>query len=59
MRQSTPAGIFYGVTTNPTLLERAGEQCTLANLKGLAQVSSTPQRAVPKPRGKAHTTPQG
>jgi len=32
-----PTGIFYGVTTNPTLLERAGEQCTLANLKGLAQ----------------------
>jgi len=29
-------GIFHGVTTNPTLLERAGEPCTIENLHQLA-----------------------
>jgi len=27
-----PMGIFHGVTCNPTLLERAGEPCTIKNL---------------------------
>lgn len=31
-----PRGLFYGVTTNPTLLERANEPCTIANLHKLA-----------------------
>ena len=31
-----PTGMFYGVTTNPTLLERASEPCTVANLHKLA-----------------------
>ncbi|WP_299404932.1 transaldolase family protein [Acaryochloris sp. IP29b_bin.148] len=30
-------GLFYGVTTNPTLLERAQLPCTLEQLKELAQ----------------------
>lgn len=32
-----PTGVFYGVTTNPLLLERAGQACTLANLEQLAR----------------------
>lgn len=32
-----PLGYFYGVTTNPLLLERAGQACTLANLRDLAR----------------------
>ncbi len=32
-----PSGIFYGVTSNPLLLERANQPCTLANLTDLAQ----------------------
>ncbi len=31
-----PRGLFYGVTTNPTLLERADEPCTVDNLHKLA-----------------------
>ena len=31
-----PSGMFYGVTCNPTLLERANEPCTVANLHKLA-----------------------
>ncbi|MGB3494873.1 MAG: transaldolase family protein [Elainellaceae cyanobacterium] len=31
-----PTGIFYGVTSNPLLLERAGQQCSVENLTGLA-----------------------
>lgn len=31
-----PRGFFYGVTTNPLLLERAGQACTVANLRDLA-----------------------
>eukprot|EP00977_Amphora_coffeiformis_P022438 scaffold10861_cov180-Amphora_coffeaeformis.AAC.25 len=31
-----PTGIFHGVTTNPTLLKRAGEPCTIENLHRLA-----------------------
>lgn len=31
-----PRGLFYGVTTNPTLLERADEPCTVENLHKLA-----------------------
>ena len=27
-----PRGLFHGVTTNPTLLDRANEPCTVANL---------------------------
>jgi transaldolase len=32
-----PMGVFYGVTTNPLLLQRAGQACTLQNLEKLAQ----------------------
>ena len=31
-----PVGIFYGVTSNPMLFERAGVPCTLNSLKSLA-----------------------
>ena len=31
-----PTGIFHGVTTNPTLLERAGQPCTVQNLHTMA-----------------------
>lgn len=31
-----PTGIFHGITTNPTLLERAGEKCTIENLHRMA-----------------------
>ncbi|PID80114.1 transaldolase [bacterium DOLZORAL124_64_63] len=32
-----PLGVFRGVTTNPVLLERAGQACTLANLETLVR----------------------
>ncbi len=32
-----PLGIFRGVTTNPVLLERAGQECTLDNLATLTR----------------------
>lgn len=32
-----PSGLFRGVTTNPTLLRRAGQPCTLEGLQGLAR----------------------
>jgi transaldolase len=31
-----PSGLFYGVTSNPLLLEKAQQPCNLANLKNLA-----------------------
>lgn len=31
-----PLGIFHGVTTNPTLLDRSGEKCTVENLNRLS-----------------------
>lgn len=31
-----PLGFLHGVTTNPLLLERAGQQCSVANLERLA-----------------------
>ena len=34
-----PCGIFQGVTTNPLLLERAGQVCSVSNLKSLAQTA--------------------
>ena len=34
-----PTGMFHGVTTNPTLLERAGEACTLQRAGELAQTA--------------------
>ncbi len=37
-RDWLPSGLFHGVTTNPTLLRRAGRPCTLA---GLTQLSAT------------------
>ena len=33
--QWLPLGVFHGVTTNPLLLERAGQDCTLTNLAAL------------------------
>lgn len=32
-----PTGIFHGVTTNPILLERAGQPCTIENLHSMAR----------------------
>ena len=32
-----PSGLFRGITTNPTLLRRAGQACTTAHLRDLAQ----------------------
>ena len=31
-----PTGIFHGITTNPTLLERAGHDCTIEEVQKLA-----------------------
>ena len=35
-RRLLPLGFFHGVTTNPLLLERAGQPCTVANLRSMA-----------------------
>ncbi|MCK9997396.1 MAG: transaldolase [Candidatus Krumholzibacteria bacterium] len=35
-RRLLPLGFFHGVTTNPLLLERAGQPCTVTNLRTLA-----------------------
>lgn len=35
--QWLPTGLFHGVTTNPTLLRRAGEACTLDALEALCE----------------------
>jgi len=32
-----PSGLFRGITTNPTLLKRAGQPCDLASLRALSQ----------------------
>ena len=32
-------GLFYGVTTNPVLLQRANVQCTISRLRSLAEVA--------------------
>ena len=32
-----PLGIFHGITTNPTLLERSHQPCTVHHIQGLAQ----------------------
>jgi|GEM_PF-77059 len=32
-----PLGLFQGVTTNPLLLERAGQECSLANLERMTR----------------------
>jgi len=32
-----PSGIFHGITTNPTLLERAGHKCTISSVQSLAK----------------------
>ncbi|KAJ1488821.1 hypothetical protein T484DRAFT_3584002 [Baffinella frigidus] len=34
-----PLGIFYGVTSNPTLLERAGVECSVKALRELARAA--------------------
>ena len=34
-----PMGIFYGITTNPVLLERAGVSCDHKSLKELANIA--------------------
>jgi len=34
-----PLGIFHGVTTNPTLLERANHPCTISHVKSLAETA--------------------
>lgn len=35
-----PLGLFHGVTTNPLLLERSGQPCTLQNLETLARTAA-------------------
>jgi len=35
-RELLPMGIFHGITTNPTILERASQPCTICNLHALA-----------------------
>jgi transaldolase len=35
-----PSGLFQGVTTNPTLLRRAGQPCTLEHLARLTSVAT-------------------
>ena len=35
-----PTGAFYGVTTNPLLLERSGQACTLPNLERLTRMAT-------------------
>ena len=32
-----PLGIFHGITTNPTLLERAGHECTIESVQSLTK----------------------
>ena len=32
-----PLGIFHGITTNPTLLERANQPCTIAHIQSMAK----------------------
>jgi len=39
-RRFLPLGIFHGVTTNPLLLERSGQACTLDNLEALARLAA-------------------
>jgi transaldolase len=34
-----PLGMFHGLTTNPLLLERAGQACSLANLERLTRLA--------------------
>eukprot|EP00429_Kryptoperidinium_foliaceum_P015530 CAMPEP_0176029756 /NCGR_PEP_ID=MMETSP0120_2-20121206/14627_1 /TAXON_ID=160619 /ORGANISM="Kryptoperidinium foliaceum, Strain CCMP 1326" /LENGTH=250 /DNA_ID=CAMNT_0017362987 /DNA_START=8 /DNA_END=760 /DNA_ORIENTATION=+ len=34
-----PTGAFYGVTTNPILLQRAGQPCALPNLHAMAETA--------------------
>jgi len=36
-RHWLPTGLFHGITTNPTLLKRAGVTCDLASLRTLTQ----------------------
>jgi len=36
-RRWLPTGLFHGVTTNPTLLKRAGQPCDLTSLRTLSQ----------------------
>jgi len=40
-REWLPSGLFYGITTNPTLLKRAGQPCDLATLRALSQEALT------------------
>ena len=41
-----PLGIFHGVTTNPTLLERADEECTTKHLHHLAPHCHSPKTII-------------
>lgn len=34
-----PLGIFHGITTNPTILERSNQACTTSNVQALAQTA--------------------
>lgn len=34
-----PTGMFYGVTTNPTILERSGVPCTVSDVRSLAETA--------------------
>ena len=38
-QQWLPSGLFHGVTTNPTLLRRAAQPCSLDNLAALSRTA--------------------
>jgi len=38
-REWLKVGIFHGITTNPSLLMKAGQPCTIENLKRLAELA--------------------
>lgn len=42
-----PTGLFHGITTNPTLLEKADQPCTVENLHRLASKAFTGAKGVP------------
>lgn len=40
-RELLPTGLFHGVTTNPTILERCGQRCSVNNIQLLAKLALT------------------
>lgn len=50
------AGLFYGITTNPTILKRDGVACTIKSMRSLAQkvLGPKPRRPAVSPRPHLH-----